>query len=105
MPILVVVRDHTRTLVLATFAAVTTFVVFYLMTVFTLSWGTSELGFTRQEFLLLQMIGVLFFALTIPLTAVAADRVGRWPMLIASSIAAIAVRPRRSRRCSPAATP
>ena len=45
------------------------------MTVFTLSWGTAELGFARQEFLLLQMIGVLFFALTIPLTAVAADRV------------------------------
>ena len=89
MPILVVVREHTSTLVLATLAAVTTFVVFYLMTVFTLSWGTSELGFTRQEFLPLQMIGVLFFALTIPLTAVAADRVGRWPILIASSVAAI----------------
>ncbi len=74
---------------LATLAAVTTFVVFYLMTVFTLSWGTAQLGFTRQEFLLLQMIGVLFFALTIPLTAAAADRVGRWPMLIASSVAAI----------------
>ena len=26
-----------------------TFVVFYLMTVFTLSWGTSELGYTRQR--------------------------------------------------------
>jgi MFS family permease len=38
---------------------------------------------------MLQMIGVLFFALTIPLTARAADRVGRWPVLIASSIAAI----------------
>ena len=57
------------------------------MTVFTLSWGTSELGYTRQEFLLLQMIGVLFFALTIPLSALVADRVGRWPMLIAASSA------------------
>ena len=35
-------REHTRTLVLATLAAVTTFVVFYLMTVFTLSWGTTR---------------------------------------------------------------
>src|SRR5512134_924710 len=59
------------------------------MTVFTLSWGTSQLGFARQQFLLLQMIGVLFFALAIPLTALAADRVGRWPILIASSVAAI----------------
>jgi MFS family permease len=89
VPILVVCRDHTRTVVLATLAAVTTFVVFYLMTVFTLAWGTTKLGFSRQEFLLLQMIGVLFLALTIPLTAWCADRVGRWPVLISSSIAAI----------------
>jgi metabolite-proton symporter len=89
VPIVVLWREHTATLVLATFAAVTTFVVFYLMTVFTLSWGTTALGFTRQEFLPLQMIGVLFFAATIPLTALAADRFGRWQVLIASSIAAI----------------
>jgi len=89
VPLLAVIRDHTRTLVLATLAAITTFVVFYLMTVFTLSWGTSELGFARQEFLLLQMVGVLFFAVTIPLSALGADRFGRRPMLIASSIAVI----------------
>jgi metabolite-proton symporter len=89
VPIVVVCREHPRTIVLATLAAITTFVVFYLMTVFTLSWGTTRLGFTRQEFLPLQMIGVLFFAATIPLTAIAADRVGRWPVLIASSVAAI----------------
>jgi metabolite-proton symporter len=90
VPLLVVCREHTRTLVLATLAAVTTFVVFYLMTVFTLAWGTDELGYTRQEFLRLQLVGVLFLAVTIPLTALGADRVGRWPMLIASSVAVIA---------------
>jgi metabolite-proton symporter len=89
IPIAVLVRDHPSTVALATFAAVTTFVVFYLMTVFTLSFGTQALGFPRQDFLLLQMIGVLFFALTIPLTAAAADRVGRWRILIGSSVAAI----------------
>ncbi|HVY63407.1 MAG TPA: MFS transporter [Gammaproteobacteria bacterium] len=85
VPMLAVLREHPGTLVLAMFAAVTTYVVFYLMTVFTLSWGTSTLGFTRQHFLELQMIGVLFFAITIPLSAVAADRVGRMPMLMLSS--------------------
>jgi metabolite-proton symporter len=89
VPILTVCRDHTRTLVLATLAAVTTFVVFYLMTVFTLSHGTTSLGFTRAEFLPLQIIGVLSFAVTIPLAALAADRVGRWPVLIAASVAVI----------------
>ena len=83
------VREHTRTLILAMLAAVTTFVVFYVMTVFTLNWGTAGLGFSRQDFLELQMIGVLSFALTIPLSAAAADRVGRWPILIGSSVAAI----------------
>ncbi|HEY9183134.1 MAG TPA: MFS transporter [Gammaproteobacteria bacterium] len=89
VPILVVCREHTRTLALATLAAITTFVVFYLMTVFTLAWGTAQLGFARQDFLLLQMIGVLFFLVAIPLSAVVADRVGRRAILITSSIAAI----------------
>ena len=66
MPLAAVLREHALTLLLGTFAAVAMFVVFYLMTVFTLSWGTSKLGYTRQEFLILQMIGVLFFGLTIP---------------------------------------
>jgi MFS family permease len=77
--------------VLATLLAVTTFVVSYLMTVFTLSWGTSALGFSREQFLLMQMIGVVFFAITIAASTVAADRYGALPMLIASSIGAIVV--------------
>jgi metabolite-proton symporter len=90
LPILTVCREHTKLLVLATFGAVTTFVVFYVMTVFTLSWGTAELGYTRREFLLLQMVGVLFFAATIPPSAVIADRRGRFAVLIAATLGIIA---------------
>jgi len=86
VPIATLLREHSRTLVLATLAAIVTYVIFYLMTVFTLSWGTGQLGFTRQQFLLLQMIGVLFFALTIPISALGADRIGRWPMLMVASV-------------------
>ena len=89
VPLLVVLREHSVTLLLATLAAVTTFVIFYLMTVFTLSWGTSALGFERQQFLVLQIIGVLFFGAMIPVSALMADRVGRMPMLIAATIAII----------------
>ena len=46
-----------------------TFVLFYLMTVFALRWGTTALGYTRQQFLLIQLFGILFFAATIPLSA------------------------------------
>jgi metabolite-proton symporter len=77
-------------LVLGTFAAVATFVLFYLMTVWALSWGTSELGYPRGKFLILQMAGVLFFALTIPISAVMADRTGRRGMLVTATLAIIA---------------
>ncbi len=86
VPLVTVFRDHGRTLLLATLMATTTFVVFYLMTVFTLSWGTSQLGFERQEFLIMQIIGVLFFAAMIPFSAVVADRVGRIRMLIYATL-------------------
>ena len=82
IPVLTVLRDHTRELVLGTFIAMATFVLFYLMTVFTLGWGTSHLGFSRTEFLLLQLFAVLFFGLAIPLSAVLADRHGRRETMI-----------------------
>ena len=86
VPLVAVLRDHGAILGLATLAAVTTFVVFYLMTVFTLSCGTSQLGFVRQDFLILQIISVSFFGLTIPLSAKLADRFGRVEMLIAATL-------------------
>lgn len=89
LPMLSVCVEHPRTLLLGTFAATATFVVFYLMTVFTLSWGTTKLGYSRQDFLILQMIAVLFFALTIPLSAVAADRYGRRSILMLSAVCVI----------------
>jgi MFS family permease len=53
--------------------SLTTFVLFYLMTVFALSWGTSALGFSREQFLVIQLFGIVFFALTIPLSAKLAE--------------------------------
>jgi MFS family permease len=90
IPAVTVFRNHTRSLVLGTLIALATFVLFYLMTVFTLSWGTSKLGFTRMEFLELQLFAVLFFGLTIPFSAVLADKKGRRETMIWVS-AAIAV--------------
>lgn len=86
LPMLNVLTKHTGILVLGTLSAVATFVVFYLMTVFTLSWGTTVLGYSRQQFLVLQMIGVLFFALTIPLSAVIADKYGNRKMLMSAAV-------------------
>jgi metabolite-proton symporter len=86
VPMLVVFRDFPKTLVIGTLISLATFVLFYLMTVFALTWATSTLGFTRDGFLLVQMFGVLCFALTIPISARLAER-GRRRTLISVTIA------------------
>src|SRR5687767_892298 len=82
----VVLRQHPGTVVRGTLLSLATFVVFYLMTVFTLSWGTSVLGFTREEFLRIQLVGVATFAVMIPISAKLAEH-GRRRVLLAATIA------------------
>ncbi len=81
VPLLTVLRRHTRELVAGTLVSLATFVLFYLMTVFALSWGTSALKYSRNTFLLIQLLGILFFALTIPVSAFLAER-GRRPVML-----------------------
>lgn len=81
LPMLAVMRDHTRALVAGIMLSLATFVLFYLMTVFALSWGTSALGYSREKFLLIQLFGIFFFAITIPIAAVLAERGRRRVML------------------------
>jgi metabolite-proton symporter len=90
IPFLALLKSYRKELFFGTFAAVTTFVVFYLMTVFMLNWNTKELHFSNKEALLMQLFSVLFFAAFIPISAVIADKIGRRKMLIYAS-AAIAV--------------
>jgi MFS family permease len=55
-----------------------------------LNWATTALKFARGDYLILQMIGVLFFGLTIPISAALADRIGGRNMLIIATLAIIA---------------
>src|SRR3984957_5154887 len=82
VPILTVLRRHTRALLAGILVCLATFVLFYLMTVFALSWGTTALHYSRGSFLLIQLFGILFFALTIPISALLAER-GRRPVMLA----------------------
>jgi metabolite-proton symporter len=86
LPMLTVLRSHPGALITGTLTALATFVTFYLMTVFALAWGTAELGFTRDEFLRIQLVGVVCLAATIPIAAILAEG-GRRRVLIGSSIA------------------
>jgi metabolite-proton symporter len=81
MPIISVFRDHTKSLIAGVFICLATFVLFYLMTVFALSWGVSALHFPREKFLLMQLVGVCFFAITIPIAAMLAESGRRRVML------------------------
>jgi MFS family permease len=89
LPILTVLREHPGALLAGTFALVSTFVLFYLMTVFNLSWGTTQLGYTREQFLLMLMIAVLFFGAGIPVSALLADRYGRRLAMVLATISII----------------
>jgi metabolite-proton symporter len=81
VPLATVFRRHGRALVAGILICLATFVLFYLMTVFSLSWGTSALHYSRANFLVIQLIGILFFAATIPISALLAER-GRRPVML-----------------------
>jgi MFS family permease len=76
-----VIRRHTRALIAGIVSCLATFVLFYLMTVFALSWGTTALHYSRAKFLVIQLFGILFFAATIPLSALLAEK-GRRPVML-----------------------
>lgn len=88
IPFKEVLTKHTGKLILGTVAAICTFVVFYLTTVFALNWGTTKLGYARGEFLELQLFATLCFAAFIPLSAFFAEKFGRKTTSIGVCIAA-----------------
>lgn len=85
VPLAAVVKNHLRATVAGVLASLSTFVIVYIMMVFTLSWGTRALGYSRSQFLLLQLFGMLFFAGSIPLSAAIAER-GRRRTMIAVTL-------------------
>jgi len=86
VPVFSVFKNYFGALAAGTLICLATFVLFYLMIVFTLTWATSALHYSKNDFLRMQLIGVVFFALSIPAAAVLAER-GRKPFMIAISVA------------------
>ena len=81
IPIIVVFRNHARTHIIGVLVCLAKFVLFYLMTVFALTWGTNPLGYRREKFLLMQLVDIAFFAITIPISPVLAERGRRGALL------------------------
>ena len=71
-----------------------TYCVFYLMSTWVLSYAIGKvengyLGIPYREFLVLQLIAVLFFAAMVPVSGALADRFGRRPVLIVITLGII----------------
>jgi metabolite-proton symporter len=81
VPILELFRKYPKSLLVGTLVSLATFVLFYLMTVFALSWGTTALGYSREKFLVMQLFGIVLFALAIPVGGILAERGRRITLL------------------------
>ena len=89
-PLKNILNMHLKPLILGALAMVVCYALFYIATVFSLSYGTSTLHIPRQQFLSMLCIAIVFMAAATPLSAWASDRYGRRRvLLIASSLALI----------------
>jgi metabolite-proton symporter len=95
-PVAEVFRTSWRELIIGTFVMLATYTLFYTVTTWALSYGTSKrppggtgLGFGYVDFLHMQLIAVLFFAAMVPVAGALADRFGRRGTLLVVTIAII----------------
>ncbi len=89
VPLFSVFRHHALQIFAGILVCLSTFVLFYLMIVFTLDWGTTELHYNRNTFLIYQLIGTAAFLLTIPIAAWMAERSRRRTMIVISALIAV----------------
>jgi len=89
LPMSLVFTRHAKSLVLGALVMVVCYALFYISTVFSLSYGVSTLHIPRPEFLQMLCVAVLFMTAATPLSAWAGDRFGRRPVLIVAGCAAL----------------
>ena len=96
LPLARVFRSSWRQLILGTFIMLATYTLFYLMTTYTLTYGTAPtdadvpgLGFARNTFLVMLIIGVVFFGVFTLVSGPLAEKYGRRAHLIVTTIAII----------------
>jgi metabolite-proton symporter len=88
LPLAELLTHHAAPLLLGALAMVVCYALFYISTVFALSYGVTTLGIPRPQFLTMLCVAVIFMAAATPLAAWAGDRFGRRPVLLIASSAA-----------------
>jgi metabolite-proton symporter len=89
LPIKSLIKAHSKPVVLGALAMVVCYNLFYTATVFSLSYGTKQLGIARADYLFLLCIAVVFMALATPISAMLSDKWGRRPVLLVSALMAV----------------
>ena len=89
MPIVELFSQYWAPMLLGAASMVVCYALFYISTVFSLSYGVATLGYTRETFLGLLCFAVLFMAAATPLSAWASDHYGRKPVLVVGGVLAI----------------
>jgi MFS family permease len=84
-----VLRSHPGTMLAGTFAVVACFALYYLVTAFALGYGTTTLGYSRTQFLLVQLAAINFMAVGILLSGWLSDRFDPRRVLICGCAATI----------------
>ncbi|WP_439627855.1 MFS transporter [Shinella sp.] len=86
VPVVELFRNHKRSLVLGTFVALATFVLFYIGSAYLLSYNIKVLGIPFVEALEIQLVGSVLFGIFIPIAGKLAERFGRREVLIATTV-------------------
>ena len=89
LPLAQLLSHHAAPLLLGALAMVVCYALFYISTVFSLSYGVTTLGIPRPQFLSMLCVAVVFMAAATPLAAWAGDRYGRRPVLLVAGSAAL----------------
>jgi metabolite-proton symporter len=89
LPLVELFAHHTKPLLLGALLMVVCYALFYISTVFSLSYGVTTLHIPRPQFLGMLCIAVIFMAAATPLSAMAGDRYGRRPVLLVAGSAAL----------------
>lgn len=85
-PLLEVLRDHPRELLVGMGMRFSQNVLFYIFTVFVLSYGEKTLGYHKSTMLLGVATGALVGLFTIPLFGALSDRMGRRPVYLMGAV-------------------
>ncbi|MCQ4630761.1 MHS family MFS transporter [Shinella sp. CPCC 100929] len=86
VPVVELFRNHKRSLVLGTFVALATFVLFYIGSAYLLSYNIKVLGIPFVEALEIQLVGSVLFGIFIPIAGKLAEKFGRREVLIATTV-------------------